>query len=279
MSVLDGPRQEIRRILHGGIPQWVTPEGDRLRLSDGRTVDETTATYLAPCEPTKIICIHLNYESRRQELPGKSDTPCYFHKPITALNVHRGFLQRPANCQYLNYEGEIALVIGRPTKNCAPEDAWDAVAGFMPGNDVGCQDFRDTDLGSMLRVKGMDGFCPVGPGLVRGVDIRRQKLRTSINGKTVQEASLEEMLFGFDYIIADLSRYMTLLPGDIIMTGTPANSRPMQVGDIVEVEISNIGKLTNTVVEIPSAPQVIGHQPTDSNEVRRIALGGDFVAR
>ncbi|HXZ84377.1 MAG TPA: fumarylacetoacetate hydrolase family protein, partial [Myxococcota bacterium] len=179
MSVFDGPRREIRRILHQGVPCWVTPDGDELALGDGRRVRESEAIHLAPCEPTKILCIHLNYESRRIEFRAPPlTTPTYFQKPVTALNAHRGALCRPANCQYLNYEGEVAAVVGRPMRNVAPADVWDYLAGFAPANDVGAQDFRDTDAGSMLRVKGQDGFCPIGPGLVRGVDVRQSALRT-----------------------------------------------------------------------------------------------------
>jgi hypothetical protein len=120
MSVFDGPRQEIRRILHGGVPCWVTLDGDELVLGDGRRVKEAAATYLAPCEPTKILCIHLNYESRRIEFRAPElVTPTYFQKPTTALNAHRGTLCRPANTQYLNYEGGRGG--GRPPmRNVAP---------------------------------------------------------------------------------------------------------------------------------------------------------------
>jgi 5-oxopent-3-ene-1,2,5-tricarboxylate decarboxylase / 2-hydroxyhepta-2,4-diene-1,7-dioate isomerase len=114
MSVLDGPREEWRRILLEGTPQWVRPDGDLLRLGDGRSVAEHEATYLPPCDPTKIICIHLNYDSRRVEFRAPElTTPTYFQKPPTALNAHRGKLSRPADCQYLNYEGEVGVVIGK----------------------------------------------------------------------------------------------------------------------------------------------------------------------
>jgi 5-oxopent-3-ene-1,2,5-tricarboxylate decarboxylase/2-hydroxyhepta-2,4-diene-1,7-dioate isomerase len=125
----------------------------------------------------------------------------------------------------------------------------------------------------MLRVKGQDGFCPIGPGIVRGVDVRQSVLRTFVNGTVVQEAPVATMTFGIDYILADLARHITFLPGDIVLTGTPANSRPMQIGDVVEVEVTAIGRLTNTVQETPSPAHRIGHQPTDSPEVRRVALG------
>ena len=276
MSVFDGPRQELRRILHQGVPAWVTLDGDELRLGDGRRVREAEATYLAPCEPSKILCIHLNYESRRIEFRAEPlVTPTYFQKPVSALNAHRGALCRPANCQYLNYEGEVAAVVGRPMRNVAPADVWDHLAGFAAANDVGAQDFRDTDAGSMLRVKGQDGFCPIGPGLVRGVDVRQSVLRTYLNGKIVQEGKVSEMTFGIDYQLADLCRHITLLSGDIVLTGTPANSRPMLPGDVVEVEVSGIGRLSNHVVEIPAPAHPVGHQPTDTDSVRRVALGSD----
>lgn len=275
MSVLDGPREEWRRILHQGTPVWVKPEdGGKLRLGDGRTVDEAAATYLPPCDPTKIICIHLNYDSRRVEFKAPPlVTPTYFQKPLTTLNSHRGFLNRPADCQYLNYEGEIAAIVGKPMRNVAPDEVWDCLAGFAPANDVGAQDFRDTDAGSMLRVKGQDGFCPVGPGIVRGVDIRKERVRTYINGKVVQDGPVSEMTFPIDYIFADLSRHITFLPGDIVLTGTPANSRPMNIGDVVEVEVTGIGRISNTVQEAPAPAHKVGHQPTDSDAVRRVALG------
>lgn len=279
MNVFEGPRHEQRQIQFEGRPVWTTVAGDNLLLPDGREIAEVDAVYLPPCNPTKIICIHLNFESRRVEFRAPNlVTPTYFMKPVTALNSHRGMLNRPDNCQYLNYEGEIAAIIGRPMKNVAQADVWDYIAGFAPANDVGAQDFRDTDAGGMTRVKGMDGFCPVGPGIVRGVDVRESTLRTYINGKVVQEDEVGEMTFGIDYQLADLCRHITLSPGDIILTGTPANSRPMQPGDVVDVEVTGLGKLTNTVQNVPAPTHQVGHQPTDTDSVTRVALGGDWWA-
>lgn len=279
MSVLDGPRRERRRILFEGAAHWVGVEGDQLTLGNGRTLPEGDAIYLPPCSPRKIICVHVNSESRFAEFNDESENPSYFQKPTTSLNAHRGALYRPDNCQYLNYEGEIAIEIGIPFRNLDPEDVWTVISGFMPANDVGLQDFRDIDRGSMLRVKGMDGFCPLGPGIVSGVDIRKESVRTYRNGDLVQEGSVEEYVFSMGFLLADLSRYMTFEVGDVILTGTPANSRPMEIGDVIEVDVSNVGKLTNYVKQAPRAPMTIGHQPTDSDNVRRIALGGDFTAR
>ncbi|UGY24896.1 fumarylacetoacetate hydrolase family protein [Bradyrhizobium septentrionale] len=277
MSVLHGPRREVRKVLHDGLTQWVRPEGDELVLPDGRRICENEAHYLPPCNPSKIICVHVNSRSRFAEFKDVATNPSYFQKPTTSLNSHRGKIHRPDDCRYLNYEGEIAVQFGKVVKGLEPGEIWDVIDGFAPVNDVGLQDFRDIDRGSMLRVKGQDGFCPIGPGMVSGVDIRQQVLRTWINGKMVQEGAVDEFVFSMGFMVADLSRYMTFLPGDILLTGTPANSRPMSIGDRVEVEVSEVGRLTNTVAEIPAARHKIGHQPTDSDTVRVIALGGDFV--
>lgn len=282
MTVLDGPRREVRLILLDGMRQWVTPSynGNRLKLADGREIAEADAVYLPPANPSKIICGHVSYNSRRIEFNADPPNPSYFQKPTTALNSHRGKLYIPEGCQYLNYEGELAVQFGVPCKGIHPDEIWDVISGFAPANDVGLQDYRDIDRGSMLRVKGMDGFCPIGPGMVSGVDVRGSVVRTYINGSVVQEAPVSDMIWSIGWQVADLSRYMTFLPGDIFLTGTPSNSRPMAVGDVVEVEVTGVGRLSNTVEQVPQARhQEFGHQPTDTNNVRRIALGGDFVPR
>ncbi|WP_043458545.1 fumarylacetoacetate hydrolase family protein [Azohydromonas australica] len=283
MNVLQGPRHEVRRVVYNGSTHWATVEGEGLRLADGRQVAVADVVHLPPCDPSKIICLHLNYASRYYELRGKRPadkaefgTPNYFMKPITTLNAHGGEIVRPQGYQYLNYEGEIGIVIGKPTRNITPEEAWDHMAGFTCALDMGLQDMRDTDAGSMLRVKGSDGFCPVGPGIVSGIDIREQTLRTWRNGRLVQEAVLaDEMIFGFDYLVADLARHITLMPGDLILTATPANSRPLDVGDLIEVEVTGLGRLSNRVVAAPAPRASVGHQPNSSSEVVRVAYGDD----
>ena len=287
MSVLDGPRIERRRVMVDGSAYWgVMLEAKALQLDDGRIVDPTNLIHLPPLaiQPSKIIAVHLSYSSRSVETrnkPKPTETPTYFTKPSTALNGHNGQLVKPQGIQYLNYEGEFAAIIGKVTRNVTPDEAWDCIAGFAPVLDMGAQDFRDTDQGSMLRVKGMDGYCPIGPGVVTGVDPRKETLRTYRNGLLVQEAKIgEEMVWGPDYMIADIARYITLLPGDIICTGTPAHSRSIDPGDTIEVEITNLGRLKNTVVrgEAPRAAD-IGHPPMDTPEVRRVALGFDERVR
>ena len=278
MSVLTGPRRELRRIVAGGRVHLARVEGERLILDDGRELLEREATYAPPAEPTTIVCVHLNYRSRAQEF-GRSidgEYPTYFLKPAASLNAHRGELVRPLDCQVLNYEGEIAAVVGRPMRQVRREEVWDYLAGFCCANDVGAHDFRDTDAGSMLRVKGQDGFCPLGPALVSGVDIRRSTLRTYVNGDKVQEGAVEEMVWGIDYLLADLTRHLTLRPGDVVLTGTPWHSRPIFPGDVVEVEVDGLGRLSNRVVEAPAPRESCGFPPTVTKVSLGVALGSDY---
>ncbi len=172
-------------------------------------------------------------------------------KPPTTLNGHRGQVRRPRGARFLNYEGELAVVVGRRMKGVPIDEALDYVAGYACANDVGLHDFRHADRGAMLRVKGQDGFLPLGPELVpaSAFDPTDFTLRTFLNGEVVQEATADDLLFGVAYQLADLCRVITLEPGDVVLTGTPANSRPMEPGDVVEVEISGLGRLQNTVEE------------------------------
>ena len=272
---------EYRRIVLDGVAVQVERHGDELRASDGRIVGVDEAVHLPPTEPTKIIAVHLNYPSRSDEFMTKlPPAPTYFHKPITALNSHKGSVVRPAGLQWLNYEGEIVIVIGRTCRNVSPAETGDYIAGYSVGNDYGLHDFRDTDAGSMLRVKGSDTLAPVGPGLVTDWDFRGKTIRTLVNGTVVQEDATDTMEWDMHYLVADLARTITLVPGDMIFSGTPANSRPVQPGDVVEVEVDGLGRLTNTIVEGPTPIRTdVGAQPTSSEEVVSTALGGDWEFR
>ena len=272
---------EYRRILLDGYPTQVVRRGDDLVAHDGRVVAIADAVHLAPAEPTKIIAVHLNFDSRTQEFMTKLPAaPTYFHKPITALNTHGGAVVRPAGCKWLNYEGEIVIVIGKTCRNIAPEDAAEYIAGYTVGNDYGLHDFRDTDAGSMLRVKGSDTLAPVGPGLVTDWDFRNKMIRTYVNGEVKQEDNTDNMEWDMHYLVADIARTITLVPGDMLFAGTPANSRPVQPGDIVEVEVDGLGRLTNHIVEGPTPIRTdVGAQPTESEEVISTAMGGDWEFR
>ena len=273
--------RETRRIMLDGSVVPVTVDGKELVTSDGRRISEADAMHLPPSEPSKILCVHLNHVSRVEEfqvsLPA---APTYFQKPTSSLNAHRGEVVRPERCRWLNYEGEIVIVMGRLCRNVSPDEAGDFIAGYSIGNDYGLHDFRDTDAGSMLRVKGSDTMCPVGPGLVEGWDFRGKGIRTLVNGEVAQDGNTDEMTWDMHYLVADLARTITLLPGDMIFSGTPANSRPVQPGDVVTVEVEGIGALTNTIVTGPvSIRDDCGAQPTESEEVLSTALGGDWEFR
>ena len=272
---------EYRRILLDGYATQVERKGERLESRDGRSVAIADAMHLPPTVPSKIICVHLNYESRVKEFITKlPPAPTYFHKPITALNSHGADVVRPERCQWLNYEGEIAIVIGRHCRNVSQAEAGDYIAGYAVANDYGLHDFRDTDAGSMLRVKGSDTLCPVGPSLVTGWDFHGKSIRTYVNGEVAQDGNTDEMEWDMHYLVADIARTITLEPGDLLLSGTPANSRPVQPGDLVEVEVEGLGRLSNRIVTGPIAIRDdVGAQPTSSEEVVSTAMGGDWEFR
>ncbi len=272
---------EFRRILLDGNVVEVTREGEALVAADGRRVDAESATHLSPVTPSKILCCHLNHVSRvrefQLELP---PAPTWFQKPVSSLNAHHGAVVRPANCHFLNFEGEVAIVIGRTARNIALADAEEYIAGYTIANDFGLHDFRDTDAGSMLRVKGADTLCPIGPGLVTAWDFKGKYLRTSVNGVLRQDGSTDEMAWDMHYLVTDLARLITLVPGDVILSGTPACSRPVEPGDVVTVEVEGLGTLTNHIVASPEpVSDEVGAQPTASEEVLSTTFGGDWEFR
>jgi 5-oxopent-3-ene-1,2,5-tricarboxylate decarboxylase / 2-hydroxyhepta-2,4-diene-1,7-dioate isomerase len=272
---------ETRRIVLDGEPADVVRDGEDLVAEDGRRLPADEAVHLPPVQPTKIVCVHLNYESRRAEFGATlAAAPTYFHKPISALNAHGGHVVRPPRCRYLNYEGEIAIVIGAETRHIAPDEAAQHILGYTVANDYGLHDFRDTDAGSMLRVKGSDTLCPLGPGLVTDWDFHGKRIRTLVNGEVVQDGSTDEMIWDMHYLVADIARTITLVPGDVILSGTPANSRPVSPGHVVEVDVEGLGTLRNTIVEGDTPiREDVGAQPSSSEEVESTAFGGDWEFR
>jgi 5-oxopent-3-ene-1,2,5-tricarboxylate decarboxylase / 2-hydroxyhepta-2,4-diene-1,7-dioate isomerase len=272
---------EYRRILLDGDVVDVVRSEDILRAGDGRTVGVDEAVHLSPVQPSKIIAVHLNYRSRVDEFGSTlPSAPTYFHKPITALTAHRSAVVRPEGCKWLNYEGEIAIVIGRTCRNVSPAEAGSYIAGYTIANDYGLHDFRDTDAGSMLRVKGSDTLCPLGPGLVDDWDFRGKGIRTLVNGEVRQDGNTDEMEWDMHYLVADIARTITLIPGDVLLSGTPANSRTVYPGDVVEVEVEGLGRLTNHIVTGPvPIRDDCGAQPSESEEVLSTAQGGDWEFR
>lgn len=269
-------RVKRARIDVDGTPCWGTVEGEIIRLDKGGEVAIVEAQWLAPAEPTKIMAVHLTYRSRLTEYAAKTPAePSYFMKPPTTLNHHLGEIRRPRGTRYLNYEGEIAVVVGREMKGVPPAKVHEYVLGFTPANDVGLHDFRHADRGSMLRVKGQDGFLPLGPILVTADEWTPDdgfRLTTRVDGEVVQSGDQDDLIWDYRYQLADLCRVITLLPGDVVLTGTPANSRPMEAGTVVEVEIDGLPALRNTVVDWDVDLAGPGDQPETSANTLHVAL-------
>ena len=272
---------EFRRILLDGNAMQVRVDGENLVSADGRRVEASTATHLPPVSPTKILCCHLNHVSRVREFQiALPPAPTWFQKPVSALNAHGASVVRPANCHFLNFEGEVAIIVGKTARNITVAEAPSVIAGYTIANDFGLHDFRDTDAGSMLRVKGADTLCPIGPGVVTDWDFRNKAIRTFVNGDLRQDGSTDEMAWDMYYLVADLARLITLVPGDVILSGTPAFSRPVLPGDVVTVEVEGLGALTNHIVASPvPVSDEVGAQPTATEEVLSTTFGGDWEFR
>ena len=265
------------RIEHAGSIHEGQLVGDEVRAGELSIPAAEVERWLPPAQPTKIIATHLTYRSRAEEyrmarLPRE---PSYFMKPLSSLSGHLAPVARPPGCRFLNYEGEIAVVIGRRCRGVSLDDALDYVRGYTVANDWGVHDFRHADRGSMLRVKGQDGFCPLGPALVDAADVDPEDLtiRTFVNGEQVQEGDTgSDLMFSFAYQVADVARLITLEPGDVLLTGTPANSRPVEPGDVVAVEVDGIGRLENTVVQADNELERLGDQPAVTAQTLHVAL-------
>jgi regulator of RNase E activity RraA/2-keto-4-pentenoate hydratase/2-oxohepta-3-ene-1,7-dioic acid hydratase in catechol pathway len=230
--------------------------------------------------PGKLIAVHTSYRSRAAERGTTPPWPSYFLKPTSSLAESGDPVARPPGCELLAFEGEVALVIGTPTRGVSRAQAWDHVAWITAANDFGVYDLRYADRGSNLRSKGLDGYTPVGPRLLlaRAVDLAALRLRTWVNGELVQDAwPARDMLFGFDDIVADLSRLITLDPGDVILTGTPTGSTVIHPGDEVEVEVSagnySSGRLRSTIVEADYPLDPPGAMPRADDAERAAAYG------
>jgi 5-oxopent-3-ene-1,2,5-tricarboxylate decarboxylase/2-hydroxyhepta-2,4-diene-1,7-dioate isomerase len=213
-----------------------------------------------PGRPGKIIAIHLSYPSRADQRGRRPDDPSYFLKPSSSVAATGDVIERPAGTELLAFEGEVALVIGTAARHVAVGDAWAHVAWVTAGNDFGLYDLRANDKGSNLRSKGGDGFTPLGPALIdaRTVSPDGLRVRTWVDGALAQDDTTADLLFPLTQLVADLSQHLTLEPGDVILTGTPAGSSVVAPGQVVEVE-----------VDAPSAPG----SPSSGRLVTRVVEG------
>ena len=247
-------------------------------LDEEHFLEQVTDLTLAAAR--KVIAVHINYPSRAAQRGRTPEQPSYFLKPSSSLSLSGSTVERPAGCELLGYEGEIALIIGKPARRVAVEDAWSHVGQVTASNDLGVYDLRYADKGSNLRSKGGDGFTPVGPGLIAAdaVDPAQLRIRTWHNGDLVQDDTTADLLFPFARLIADLSQLLTLEAGDIILTGTPAGASVAKPGDVVEVEVS--------AVDVSDAGATAGAAPggpSTGRLITRIAEGttpfADFGAQ
>ncbi|MGN6753035.1 MAG: fumarylacetoacetate hydrolase family protein [Intrasporangium sp.] len=240
-----------------------------------------------PGRPGKIVAVHLSYASRADQRGRRPAAPSYFFKPSSSVAASGATIERPTGTELLAFEGEVALVIGRPARRVSLAEAWDHVAWVTAGNDFGLYDLRANDKGSNVRSKGGDGFTPIGPSLIdaRAVDPAALRLRTWVNGELVQDDTTAGLIFPLAQFVADLSQHFTLEPGDVILTGTPAGSSVVVPGDVVEVEVddpasgASSGRLVTTVTQGDAGyDETVGSLPSVDDAQRVDAWGSPEAA-
>lgn len=235
---------------------WVND--DRIGLVEGDIFGEyrrlesslliTGITLLPPVEPGKIICLGRNYvEHAREQGAEVPESPLIFLKAQSAILADRGQIQLPVQSEQVEHEAELVVVIGKKGRWIPVEDAFDYIFGYTIGNDVTARDLQQKD-GQWTRAKGFDTFCPIGPWIETELDPSDTLITCRVNSELRQMASTREMVFTVPQIVAYISTVMTLLPGDLIFTGTPAGIGPLTNGDEVEIEIEGIGLLRNSVI-------------------------------
>lgn len=253
---------KIVRVERDGRARWGRIEdGEVVALSDGPFTEHVTTgeslgfaaemRLLAPTRPTKIICVGRNYVAHAAEHGAEVPTkPLLFSKPPSSVIASGDHIELPRESERVEHEGELALVIGRRCRRIDEDDAWDAVLGVTCANDVTARDLQRAEK-QWTRGKGFDTFCPVGPWIVTGLKrdaVADFEIRCSVNGETRQKGRTSEMVFSPAFLVSYISQVMTLEPGDLILTGTPAGVGPLTAGDQVTVEIEGLGSLTNPVV-------------------------------
>jgi 5-oxopent-3-ene-1,2,5-tricarboxylate decarboxylase / 2-hydroxyhepta-2,4-diene-1,7-dioate isomerase len=245
------------RVAYGGAMHEARPEPPangvaRIRLEDGRVLAEDAVVWLPPFEPRTVIALGLNYADHAKELAfNAQQEPLVFLKAPGALIGHRGQTRRPADATFMHYECELAVVIGRPARRVKRADAMQHVAGYTVANDYAIRDYLENWYRPNLRVKSRDTCTVVGPWLVDAADLASPPalaLRTLVNGKVTQQGNTGDLIFDIPFLIEYLSAFMTLSPGDVILTGTPEGVVDVKPGDEVVCEIEGIGSLVNTIV-------------------------------
>jgi 5-oxopent-3-ene-1,2,5-tricarboxylate decarboxylase/2-hydroxyhepta-2,4-diene-1,7-dioate isomerase len=243
------------RVVYEGAPRGATERGGQLLLDDGRVVAPDAVTWLPPLAPTErprtILALGLNYADHAKELAFKApDEPLVFLKGENALTGHRQKTRRPPGVQFMHYECELTIVIGQTARNVKRGDAYDFIAGYTVANDYAIRDYLENWYRPNLRVKNRDGTTPLGPWLVDAADLpdpMALALQTTVNGKTTQSGNTRDMIFDVPFLVEYFSSFMTLRPGDLILTGTPDGVVDCKAGDVVVTEIEGVGALMNTI--------------------------------
>lgn len=243
------------RVVYEGRTQHAVEREGRLLLDDGRLVSEDAVTWLPPLAPTPrprtILALGLNYADHAKELAFKApEEPLVFIKGEGTLTGHRQLTRRPAGVQFMHYECELTAVIGRTAKKVQRADAYDFIAGYTIANDYAIRDYLENWYRPNLRVKNRDGCTPLGPWLVDAADIADPMalaLQTTVNGEVTQSGNTRDMIFDVPFLIEYFSSFMTLQPGDLILTGTPDGVVDCRSGDVVVTRIEGLGELFNTI--------------------------------
>ncbi|MFN8059218.1 MAG: fumarylacetoacetate hydrolase family protein [Vicinamibacterales bacterium] len=243
------------RFSHYGHPAYGQLDGDTIHelsgrpfeggTSTGRTVSLSDVTLLAPCDPSKVIAVGLNYRSHLQGRPAPSE-PGIFAKFPTCIVGPEAKVVLPPGAKNTHYEGEMVLVIGKEAKHVSQAEALQCVFGVTCGNDISERDWQKNDL-QWFRAKGSDTFGPVGPAILTGANYDDLQIRTRLNGVEVQAQRTSDLIFNVSTMVSYISQYVTLLPGDLVFTGTPGTTSALKSGDIVEVELEGVGVLRNAV--------------------------------
>jgi 5-oxopent-3-ene-1,2,5-tricarboxylate decarboxylase/2-hydroxyhepta-2,4-diene-1,7-dioate isomerase len=240
------------RVAYAGAIRDATERNGQVLLADWRLLREEDVTWLPPLEAGTVFAAGLNYADHARELSFKApEQPLIFLKAPGSLLGHRGTTRRPAGVTYMHYECELAVVIGKTARRVKSGDALDYVEGYTVANDYAIRDYLENYYRPNFRVKSRDGATPIGPWLVDAADIAdpmNLRLRTTVNGKVTQEGSTRDMIFTVPVLIEYLSEFMTLNPGDVILTGTPEGLANVEPGDEVVTEIEGVGRLVNTIV-------------------------------
>ncbi|HZF15283.1 MAG TPA: fumarylacetoacetate hydrolase family protein [Steroidobacteraceae bacterium] len=241
------------RVAYAGAIHGCEPHERGLRLDDGRVLAETEVVWLTPVELGTVFAVGLNYADHARELASaKPAEPLLFLKGFGAVAGHRATTRRPSGVEFMHYECELAVVIGRTARHVPRDQALPYVGGYSVANDYAIRDYLENYYRPNLRVKNRDGCTLLGPWLVDATDVadpQNLALRTAVNGKITQRGNTRDMIFGVAELIEYLSSFMTLAPGDVILTGTPQGVVNVNAGDEVVTEIDGIGRLVNTLVD------------------------------